>query len=49
MMNKGTEMLHELLEAGRRPGNMKGLGFDNHDKEKVKATHKKEDFSKKKI
>jgi hypothetical protein len=48
MMNKGTEMLDQMLEAGRRVGDMKGLGFDSSYKEKAKTTSKKEDPSKKK-
>ncbi|PNX77712.1 gag-protease polyprotein [Trifolium pratense] len=37
MMNKGTE----ILDAGKRAGDMKGIGFDNNYNIKVKAAPKK--------
>ncbi|MCI85694.1 hypothetical protein A2U01_0106973, partial [Trifolium medium] len=43
-MNKGSEILDEILEAGKRSDDKKGLGFDNSYSEKVNA--KKEDPSK---
>ncbi|KAK2396393.1 gag-protease polyprotein [Trifolium repens] len=30
MLNKGTDMLEEVLELGRNPSDKKGLGYDNY-------------------
>ncbi|KAK2369193.1 gag-protease polyprotein [Trifolium repens] len=30
MLNKGTDMLEEVLELGRNPSDRKGLGYDNY-------------------
>jgi hypothetical protein len=41
VLNKGTDMLKEVLEIRRRPTDRKGLGFDNYTNEKFKAVHTK--------
>ena len=30
MLNKGTDMIEEVLELGRNPSDKKGLGYDNY-------------------
>jgi predicted RNase H-like nuclease (RuvC/YqgF family) len=41
MLNKGTNMLEEVLEIGKRSSDKKGLGFDNHINEEIKTIPKK--------
>ncbi|KAK2436764.1 hypothetical protein QL285_021734 [Trifolium repens] len=31
MLNKGSDMLEEVLELGRNPSDKKGLGYDNYN------------------
>ncbi|MCI36790.1 gag-pol polyprotein, partial [Trifolium medium] len=49
MMNKGTEVLHELLVIGKMPKDVIGLGFDNHINKGVKTVPKKTNPPKKKL
>ncbi|MCI58846.1 gag-pol polyprotein, partial [Trifolium medium] len=41
MLNKGSDLLDEILEVGKMPKDMKGLGFDNHINKGVKTVPKK--------
>ncbi|MCI95834.1 hypothetical protein A2U01_0117133, partial [Trifolium medium] len=35
MLNKGTDLLNELVGVGRMPRDMTGLGFDKHKGAKI--------------
>jgi hypothetical protein len=48
MSNKGTNMLDEVLQIGKRSSDTKGLGFHNHINKEVKTAPKKTIHPKKK-
>jgi hypothetical protein len=48
MLKKGSDILDETLEVGTRPGDMKGIWFDNNIIKKNKSVPKKKVPPKKK-
>jgi hypothetical protein len=48
MLKKGSDILDETLEVGKRPGDMKGIWFDNNIIKKNKSVPKKKVPPKKK-
>ncbi|MCH83415.1 gag-protease polyprotein, partial [Trifolium medium] len=41
MLNRGSDMLDEILEVGKRSGDMKGIWFDNNIIKEIKSVPKK--------